>query len=166
MQIRDAKITLDGLVLDVPKDAARRFVYGFKPGEYELRKARQKRSLNANAYAWKLINDIALAIRQPPLDVYRAALQDIPTLRYILLVAVEDVKAADADWTRDHIGRRTEAEPAWGGYCNMYFYAGSSDFDRRQMSMLIDRLIDECHRLNLETRPQDEVDALLRSWGD
>ena len=66
MKISNAELTPDGLKLTVPLGDARRFVYSFKPGEYEITKARKKRSLDANAYAWKLINDIALATRISP----------------------------------------------------------------------------------------------------
>lgn len=164
MKISKAELTLDGISLEVPRGEAVRFVYRFKAGEYEIRKARKKRSLDANAYAWKLINEISLVTRVPPNDVYRKALEDVPTMRYRLLVPDEDVKAAIADWTRDHIGRRAERESAYTGFTNVVFHSGSSDFDTRQMSMLIDNLIQDCRALDIETRPQDEISAMLEAW--
>lgn len=71
MQISKAELTPDGIILTVSRDEARRFCYSFKPGEYDIKKTCKKRSLDANAYAWKLINDISLATRISPEEVYR-----------------------------------------------------------------------------------------------
>ena len=68
------------------------------------------------------------------------------------------------DWQRGHIGRKAEREPAYTGYSNVFFHMGSSDFDTRQMSMLIDNLIQDCRALDIETRPQDAIEALLEAW--
>ena len=76
MQISKAELTPVGISLTVSRDEARRFCYSFKPGEYDIKKTRKKRSLDANAYAWKLINDISLATRVSPEEVYRNALLD------------------------------------------------------------------------------------------
>lgn len=164
MKISNVEITPDGVSLAIPRDDARRFVYGFKPGEYEIKKTRKKRSLDANAYAWRLINDISLATRISPEEVYRNALLDIPTLYYIALIPDEYTDAAMTDWQRGHIGRKAEREPAYTGYWNVFFHMGSSDFDTRQMSMLIDNLIQDCRALGIETRPADEINAMLEAW--
>nr|DAZ43350.1 MAG TPA: NinB protein [Caudoviricetes sp.] len=86
MKIESARIMGNDLILTASIPDARRFVYGFKPGEYEISPAKKKRSLNANAYAWKLINDIALAVRESPEDVYREALKNIPNICEVLCV--------------------------------------------------------------------------------
>lgn len=164
MQISKAELTPDGIRLTVSRDEARRFCYSFKPGEYDIKKTRKKRSLDANAYAWKLIDEISIATRISPKTVYRRALEDVPTIRYTLLVADEDVENAIADFAHGHIGRRCETGYAYTGYTNVTFHSGSSDFDTRQMSMLIDNLIQDCRALDIETRPQDEIEALLEAW--
>lgn len=164
MKISNVTLTPDGLALTVPRDEARRFVYYFKPGEYEVKRGHKKRSLNANAYAWKLINEIALATRTSPEEVYCNELQDIPTLYYAALIPDEYVKSAIAEWKRGHIGRRAETDAAYTGYSNVMFHMGSSDFNVQQMSMLIDGLVQECKALEIETRPQEEIDAMLEAW--
>ena len=108
MQISKAELTPDGISLTMPRDEARRFCYSFKPGEYDIKKTRKKRSLDANAYAWRLINDISLATRISPEEVYRNALLDIPTLYYVALIPDEYIDAAMTDWQRGHIGRKAE----------------------------------------------------------
>lgn len=45
-------------------------------------------------------------------------------------------------------------------------YYGSSSFNSKQMSRLINDLIEECKQVGIETKPQAEIDSLLRSWGN
>lgn len=153
------------LILTASIPDARRFVYGFKPGEYEISPAKKKRSLNANAYAWKLINDIALAVRESPEDVYREALKNIPNICEVLCVQDKAVDSMERLWARNHIGRRVEREESKiKGCTNLYIYYGSSDFDPRQMSMLIDNLVQDAQALGIETRPEEEIKSLLEAW--
>ena len=165
MKIESARIMGNDLILTASIPDARRFVYGFKPGEYEISPAKKKRSLNANAYAWKLINDIALAVRESPEDVYREALKNIPNICEVLCVQDKAVDSMVRLWTRNHIGRRVEREESKiKGCTNLYIYYGSSDFDTRQISMLIDNLVQDAQALGIETRPQEEIKSLLEAW--
>lgn len=165
MKIESARIMGNDLILTASIPDVRRFVYGFKPGEYEISPAKKKRSLNANAYAWKLINDIALAVRESPEDVYREALKNIPNICEVLCVQDKAVDSMERLWTRNHIGRRIEREESKiKGCTNLYIYYGSSDFDTRQMSMLIDNLVQDAQALGIETRPEEEIKSLLEAW--
>lgn len=165
MKIENARIMGNDLILTASIPDARRFVYGFKPGEYEISPAKKKRSLNANAYAWRLINDIALAVRESPENVYREALKNIPNICEVLCVQDKVVDSMVRLWTRDHIGRRVEREESKiKGCTKLYIYYGSSDFDTRQMSMLIDNLVQDAQALGIETRPEEEIKSLLEAW--
>ena len=165
MRIDSARIQGGELVLTASVPDARRFVYGFKPGEYDISPAKKKRSLNANSFAWKLINDIALAVRETPETVYREALKNVPNICEVLCVQDKAVDSMERLWTRDHIGRRVEREPSRiKGCTNLYIYYGSSDFDTRQMSMLIDNLVQDAQALGIETRPEEEIKSLLEAW--
>lgn len=165
MKIDSARIAGNELILTADVRDARRFVYSFRPGEYDIAPAKKKRSLNANAYAWKLINDIALAVRESPENIYREALRNIPDICEVLCVQNRAVESMTRLWTKNHIGRRVEREESKiPGCTNLYVYYGSSDFDTRQMSMLIDNLIQDAHTLGLETRPEEEIKSLLETW--
>ena len=165
MRIDSAKMQGGELVLTASVPDARRFVYGFKPGEYDISPAKKKRSLNANAYAWRLINDIALAVRETPETVYSEALKNVPNICEVLCVQDKAVDSMERLWTRDHIGRRVEREQSRiNGCTNLYIYYGSSDFDTRQMAMLIDSLIQDARALGIETRPEEEIRSLLEAW--
>lgn len=165
MRIDSVRMQGGELVLTASVPDARRFVYGFKPGEYDISPAKKKRSLNANSFAWKLINDIALAVRETPETVYREALKNVPNICEVLCVQDKAVDSMERLWTRDHIGRRVEREQSRiKGCTNLYIYYGSSDFDTRQMAMLIDGLIQDAQALGIETRPEEEIRSLLEEW--
>lgn len=165
MKIDGAKLAMGELVLTVPLSEARKFVYSFKPGEYDIVKARKKRSLDANAYAWVLLNKIADSVRESPENVYREALKNIPDVCEVICVQDKAVDSMKRLWLKDHIGRRIDTEPSKiAGCTNMYIYYGSSDFDVHQMSILIDNLVQDARALGIETRPEEEINSLLEAW--
>ena len=45
-------------------------------------------------------------------------------------------------------------------------YYGSSSFNSKQMSRLINDLVEDCEAVGIETKPKEEIDSLLRSWGE
>ena len=47
---------------------------------------------------------------------------------------------------------------------NVILYYGSSTFDTRQMSRLIDNLIQDAKAVGIETMPPDKLAALLGEW--
>lgn len=165
MRIESARYENGELILSVPRTDAQTFVYQFKAGEYEIVKAQKARSLDANAYAWLLINKIAEAVKESPLIVYKNSLMDIPGICEPCCVKDSAVEKVCRLWLKDHIGRRVDTEKSkLPGCTNLYLYYGSSDFDTRQMSMLIDNLCQDCRQMGIETRPESEIKALLESW--
>ena len=46
----------------------------------------------------------------------------------------------------------------------VHCYYGSSTYDSKEMSLLIELLVDLAKSLNIETKPQEEINSLLESW--
>ena len=46
----------------------------------------------------------------------------------------------------------------------VHCYYGSSSYDSKEMSLLIEFLVQEAKSLNLETKPQEEINSLLEQW--
>lgn len=44
------------------------------------------------------------------------------------------------------------------------FWVGSSQYDTREMSILIDGIVDECKQIGLETWPPDQIALLKDNW--
>ena len=43
-------------------------------------------------------------------------------------------------------------------------YYGSSTYNTKEMSLLIELLVQQAKELNIETKPQAEINSLLESW--
>ena len=43
-------------------------------------------------------------------------------------------------------------------------YTGSSEYDTKEMSILIDGIVQECKQLGIETMSPDELKSLKESW--
>ena len=108
MKIDAVRYADGGLLLETTDPAARKLAYGFKPGEYELVKSKKRRSLDANAYAWTLIDKIAAAVRITKTEVYRNAIKDIGGVSDTVCVKDEAVEKLRAGWSKNGLGWQTD----------------------------------------------------------
>ena len=76
---------------------ARHFAYVFTPGEYEI-KPKNIRSLDANAYAWALIDKLAKATGVPASEVYRRAVRDVGGNMKIVCIQSEAAEELRQVW--------------------------------------------------------------------
>lgn len=146
--------------------AARQFVLQKKDKPYtaELKEFCEKRSLDTNAYYWKLCGDLARAVGERPEDIYLRHIRDIGNYSTLCVQekALDDFKRK---WTSGHLGRFIETRKSKiPGCVTVLAYYGSSDFDRAQMSRLIDNLIQDCEAVGVETLPPDKVSLLKEDW--
>ena len=47
----------------------------------------------------------------------------------------------------------------------MLCYYGSSTYDTKEMSVLIDGIVSECKDLDIEVLPPDELQKIKETWG-
>lgn len=118
----------------------------------ELKKFRKKRSLDQNAYAWKLIGDLAAVLRVSPEDVYRNAIRDIGGNYEITPIRNDALESWKRIWQSHGIGWVCEEIGAskLDGYTNVRNFFGSSTYDSAQMSRLLDVIIRECKEQGVE----------------
>lgn len=133
--------------------------------DVKVTKHRVKRSLDANAYAWVLVDKIAQKRRMSKAEVYRNAIREIGGVSEIVCIQNRAVKTMKDVWTRNGIGWQVEEmESKIEGCTNLILYKGSSVYDSRQMSALIDSLVQDARSIGIETRPQWEIDSLLKEY--
>ena len=134
--------------------------------DLEVKEHRRKRSLDANAYAWVLINKLAEVMRIPPEDVYRQAIQDISGNSEIIPIRDDAVEQFMQAWQRNGIGWlcRDMGKSKLQGYRNLMVYYGSSVYNTKQMSDLIDYLIQDCKALDIETLSPCKLALLMEEW--
>lgn len=153
-----------------PPDGVR-FVYEFKAdNEYDItlrRTKKKRRSLNANSYAWVLIDQIAAKVGVPPEEVYRRAIRDTGGVSLPPEdVPLDELEAYIRKWVGDHLGRQVKLIPSYSiDNVTVIRIKGSSDYDTSQMARFIDGLIQEAETLEIETKDPGWVQSLLDKWG-
>lgn len=133
--------------------------------DISVKKWRRKRSRDANAYCWVLIDKLAAELNLSKTEIYRSAIRQIGGVSEIVCVRDEAVQRLRDGWERNGVGWQTETMPSKiEGCTNVILYYGSSTFDSKQMSALIDQLVQECKQLNIETMTPNEIAALEEAW--
>ena len=139
-----------------------------KPKAYDLtvKEHRKKRSLDANAYAWVLIGKLAEDRRLSPTEVYIEAIQNIGGNYEVIPIREEAVDKFTEVWKKQGLGWPcVDMGPSKiPGYKNLRAYYGSSTYDTRQMSLLIDALIQDCKALDIETLSEEKLAAMMEGW--
>lgn len=147
---------------------ARKFVMEKQDRLYdlEIKQHREKRSLDANAYYWRLVGELARAVNDTPGNIYRRHIQDIANYD-TLCVVTDAVHDFERRWKSGHLGRFVETrESKISGCTTVLAYYGSSDFDTREMSRLIDNCIQDCSAAGVETLSPDKLALLKEEWGN
>ena len=147
----------------------KRFVAEMKEKIYTLsvKLFREKRSLDANAYAWVLMNKLAEAIADNVTseDVYREFVRKIGPKEILPVrdIAVErfmrDWECKGKGWVCEVIGK-SKIE----GYTNVIAYYGSSTYDSKEMSMFIDAIVEECKEYNIPTDTPEQIAKMKELW--
>lgn len=170
-RLLDLSFTLNGkqrLVIELDDDFRQDFA-GLKEHDVsiEVKRWRKKRSLDANAYAWVLIDKIAQATGVPKTEIYRKAIREIGGVSEIVCVRTEAVDKLREGWEAHGLGWQTDVMPSKiEGCTNVVLYYGSSTYDTQQMAALIDSLAQEAQALGIETLPPHEIARLNSLWGE
>ena len=135
------------------------------PVNVEVKKAANKRSRDANAFAWVLIDKIAEKTHISKVEIYRHAIKEIGGVSEMVCVQDKAVERLRNGWEKNGIGWQTDTMPSkLPGCTNVILYYGSSTYDTAQMSRLLDLIIQEAEQQGIPTL-RDEADALLGKWG-
>ena len=130
----------------------------------EIKKYRNKRSLDANAYMWVLISKLEEKVNISKDVIYKDAIRNIGVYE-VIPVKNEAVDRFIEAWTKNGLGWVCETTKSkLDGYTNILAYYGSSTYNTAEMSRLIDLIVQECKQLNIETMSKSELDSLIESW--
>ena len=131
--------------------------------DIEIKKYRQKRSLDANAYCWVLIDKIAEKMHLDKTEVYREAIRGIGGVSTTVCVPDGAVEKLCQGWRNNGIGWQTETmKSKLPGCTNVVMYYGSSVFNTYQMNLLIDHVLQDAKALGIETMTPQEISAMLK----
>lgn len=133
--------------------------------DVSLKKFKRQRSLDANRYYWALIGKLRYVTGQPKSDIYKDHVRDVGGNYSIACVADKDANRVCRNWQRNGTGWITEVFPSkLDGCTNIFLYEGSSIYDTRQMSRLIDLRVQDCQAVGIETMTPDQIAQLVATW--
>lgn len=136
--------------------------------DIELKKYRKKRSLDANAYCWVICDLIAKDLSKDGTvvtkeAVYKDAILQIGTFEAMIIEekAYENFKRI---WERQGLGFLIQEVTKKDKCVKVHCYYGSSTYNSKEMSLLIQLLVDLAKTLGIETKTTEEIESLLESW--
>ena len=133
--------------------------------EVEFKKKSVKRSLDANAYAWVLMDKLAKKLYTDKVSVYREIIRDVPDISKTVCVLEKDAESIAKEWQSKGLGWQTETFPSkLKGCVNMTLYIGSSEFTAAQMNTFIDLIVAECKEQKIETMTPLELEKIKREY--
>lgn len=128
-----------------------------------VKQHRERRSLDANAYAWVLMQKIAEAIHTDKWSVYLMMLERYSPVFAHIIVRPEAVERVKDEWRTVKVLGPIQVNGSTGIQLQCYF--GSSTFDSKEMTSFIDGIVSECKEMGIETLPPDEIERMRREWG-
>lgn len=167
--IRNKTFRITFEVMQIPKgiDALRDIAI-----RISLKKWRDKRSITANAYYWVLVEKIAAHVTQPQAVVHNLLLRQYGVLDIVggdtMTVFVPDTEEAANEVLRKenyHLRPTSHVIDGKKGRLRAYrIMLGSSYYDSKQFSTLLDGTIEECKDMGIETLPEDEIRRMLDDY--
>lgn len=124
----------------------------------EWHEKKPKRSLSANAYAWVLITKIAESMTPPQSKelVYLEMLKRYGQSEFVSVLSSIDVKGYFKyyeEYGKGHVEGRE--------FTHYKVFKGSSEFDVREMQILIEGIVQEAKDLGIETMTPQEISQML-----
>ncbi len=129
-------------------------------------KHRERRSLDANAYCWVLLDKLAEKLNMPKTDLYRSYIREIGGNSETVCVLEKAADNLISGWSRNGIGWVTDKMPSkLNGCVNVVLYYGSSTYSVGQMSRLINLIVEDCKAQGIETLPPQKLASMMDEWG-
>lgn len=131
----------------------------------EIKSYRKARSLSANGYLWVLCGKLAEKIGISKEDVYRQHIINMGIYRPAE-ISENAVDTLIKGWESKGIGWIAE-KVDYGrneGFSLVNLYYGSSVYNTKQMSRLLDSVIEDCKEQGIQTMTPDEIANMKSLW--
>ena len=126
----------------------------------EIEVKRKKRSKNANAYFWKLLQELCEEMNIDVIEEYRRRVKELGIFKQ-WEIDTENMATFEKLWTDRGISWFTEKVEEIGDKSIINAYYGSSSYNSKQMSRLIDNLVQDCKEVGIQTLDEIELERLI-----
>ena len=127
--------------------------------DVKIDKHREKRSLNANAYLWKLVTEIGNVLNKSKEEVYLQMLIDYGQSEMVSILSEIDVKGYFKYYKLAGTSILNDKE-----FNHYKIYKGSSEYDTKEMSILLNGVVQEAKNLGIKTKDDIELERLIKEW--
>ena len=132
----------------------------------EVKRYSPRRSLDANAFYWLLCGKLAEKTGVGTAEIYRNHVRNIGGNYEVYCGKTEAVEKLIKAWEKNGLGWIAETTPSkLEGCTNAILYYGSSTYDSRQMSRLIDQMVQDCKEQGIQTETPAEIARMCEAWG-
>lgn len=131
--------------------------------DIEIKKHRERRSLDANAYFHVLVDKMSKTLKLGAEEVKQRLVCDYGSDGvYVRLPASADIKSFGIRYFRTVGESKNSRKP-----CIDYLvFKPTHEMDRAEMARLIDGTVEEAKLLGIETRTPDELAEMKSLWGE
>lgn len=126
---------------------------------FDIKEHKEKRSLNSNSYCWVLITKIADVLRADKEQIYLTMLKRYGQSELVSVLSNIDITGYFKYFEVAGTSTLNNKE-----FTHYKVFKGSSEYDTREMSILIDGIVSEAKELNIETLPPNEIEKLKNLW--
>lgn len=127
----------------------------------EIKQHRNHRSKDANALLWECIGRLAMALRADKWDIYLLMLKRYGQYTYIV-VPPNAVEMVARQWRECEVIGDININGRDG--VQMLCYYGSSTYDTKQFSILLDGVISEMKEIGLTTPTSEDMRRSIEEW--
>ena len=127
----------------------------------DIKQFRPKRSLSANAYCWVLIHKLAEKLKLDSVEVYKLFIKELGIYKPIE-IRNDAVNTFIKAWSMHGLGWiAEEVDSGQDGFTIVNAYYGSSTYNTKQMTRLIENIVNECKLEGIETKTPDEIAKMV-----
>lgn len=131
----------------------------------EIEVKRRKRSKNSNSYFWTLLQQLCEELNLDVIQEYKNRVKDLGIFRQ-WEIDTKNVPTFIKMWEDKGIAWFCEIVEEIGDKTIINAYYGSSSYNSKQMSALIDNLVQDCNSVGIQTMSDEEIKELIRSEYD
>lgn len=131
----------------------------------EIQVKRKKRSKNANSYYWSLLQQLCEEMNIDVIQEYRKRVKELGIFKQ-WEIDTSNVPTFEKLWRDRGIAWFTEKVEEIGEKTIINAYYGSSSYNSKQFSKLLDNLIQDCRSVGIQTLEDIEIEELIRSEYD
>ena len=131
----------------------------------EIEVKRKKRSKNSNSYYWSLLTQLCQEMNIDLIEEYKRRVKELGICKTIE-IDTKDMPFFNHLWNDRGCAWFTEKVEEIGNKTILNAYYGSSSYNSKQMSRLLDNLIQDCKEVGIQTLDELEIQELIRSEYD